>query len=24
MGANGHRIGESAWELDLRMRKIGF
>ena len=24
MDASGHRIGESAWELDLRMRKIGF
>ena len=24
MDTSGHRIGESAWELDLRMRKIGF
>jgi len=24
MDATGHRIGESAWELDLRMRRIGF
>jgi len=24
MDTNGHRIGESAWELDLRMRKVGF
>lgn len=24
MDAAGHRVGENAWELDLRMRKIGF
>ena len=24
MDPSGHRIGESAWELDLRMRKVGF
>ena len=24
MDDRGHRIGESAWELDLRMRRIGF
>jgi hypothetical protein len=24
MGPTGHRMGESAWELDLRMRRIGF
>lgn len=24
MDTSGHRIGESAWELDLRMRKVGF
>lgn len=24
MDRTGHRIGESAWELDLRMRRIGF
>jgi len=23
MDTAGHRIGESAWELDLRMRKVG-